>query len=418
MPPALQTKSGAQRMPRSAIRASSESSASWLLAAPAIALQRSAGHRVVVEDAAERARRDQVDLGGQRRQRVGPLRVQALGQLALGLVDVGDDELGAALVQQLGQAAADAAEADHGDAAPADVLGAVQALERRPDGDLAADRGPRARVAAARRQPGDVLGPGGDDLHVGLARADVLRGQVVPAERLDRVPEVLQDGLAALRRERRLVRAQHDHALAAAERQAGDGGLERHRAREPQDVAHGRARVVVGPHPAPAQRGPAGGRVDGDHREQAGPASAPDQQRFVCERLGIVHALSLAAAVAGGGDAAGGAARAGRRDARRGAAASGAGRGGARRGAGGERGRGGVRAAWAARRPARGVRRGAGGEMAAAGGRLAPGLLSRRRAAVRRPAAGLRRRRCWAAWRAARRWSPGPGSAAAPRRPG
>ena len=107
------------------------------------------GHGLVVEHAAERARRDDVDLGGHRRQRVGPLGAEPLGELALALVDVGDDELRAALGQHLGQPAADAAEPDHRDAAAVEVVGAERPLARDPQRDLAAERGPRARVARA-----------------------------------------------------------------------------------------------------------------------------------------------------------------------------------------------------------------------------------------------------------------------------
>jgi hypothetical protein len=121
IPPALQTKSGAQRMPWAASASASSSAASWLLAAPAIARQRQLRHGVVVEHTAERARSDDVDVGGQRARRVGPLRAEALGQLALARVDVGDHELGAGVVQQLGERPADVAGADHRDAAPVQV---------------------------------------------------------------------------------------------------------------------------------------------------------------------------------------------------------------------------------------------------------------------------------------------------------
>ena len=81
---------------------------------------------------------------------------------------------------------------------------------------------------------------------------------------------------------------QHDHALAAAERQARDRGLEGHRPREPQRVAHRRARVGVGPHAAAAERRAARRRVDGDDRVQARPPPAADEQRLVGERfLGV-----------------------------------------------------------------------------------------------------------------------------------
>ena len=221
IPPALQTKSGAHRMPRSASAASSASEASWLLAAPAIALQRSAGTVSSLSTPPSAHGRDDVDVGGHRRQRVGPLRSEPVGERALALVDVGDHELRAALGQHLGQPAADAAEADHGDAAAAEVVGAERALAGDAQRDLAAERGPRAgvaRAAVALGEAGDVLRAARDHLHVGLGGADVLGGQVGAVERLDGVAEVLQHGLAPLRREHGLVRAQHDHALAAAER--------------------------------------------------------------------------------------------------------------------------------------------------------------------------------------------------------
>ena len=127
-----------------------------------------------------------------------------------------------------------------------------------------------------------------DHLHVGLAGADVLRGEVVPAERLDGVAEVLQDGLTALGRERGSSGGSMITPLPPPEREPGHGGLEGHRPREPQDVAHRGASVAVGPHPAAAERGPAGGRVHRDHREQPRAAPAADEKRFVCERLGVV----------------------------------------------------------------------------------------------------------------------------------
>ena len=92
--------------------------------------------------------------------------------------------------------------------------------------------------------------------------ADVLGGDVPAAELLDGVAEVAQRRLAALRAS--TGPGEHDHALAAAQRQAGDGGLVGHRAREPQRVAHRGAGVVVAPHAAAAQRRAARGGVHGD----------------------------------------------------------------------------------------------------------------------------------------------------------
>src|SRR3954449_7177779 len=56
MPPALQTKSGAHRIPRSASAPASASAASWLLAAPAIARQRSRGIESSYDDSIPRLR--------------------------------------------------------------------------------------------------------------------------------------------------------------------------------------------------------------------------------------------------------------------------------------------------------------------------------------------------------------------------
>ena len=81
--------------------------------------------------------------------------------------------------------------------------------------------------------------------------------------------------------------AGHDHALAAAERQVGDRRLVGHRARQPQRVAQRRARVLVGPHPAAAERRPADRRVDGDDRVEAGAAPAPDEHLLVVEPLEV-----------------------------------------------------------------------------------------------------------------------------------
>src|SRR5919199_1532037 len=94
MPPALATKSGAHRIARSASSAATESAASWLLA--------------------ERARRDHVDRRDQPAVGIGPARAQLRGERALALVDVGHRQVRAGLREQPRQAAADAAEADHG----------------------------------------------------------------------------------------------------------------------------------------------------------------------------------------------------------------------------------------------------------------------------------------------------------------
>ena len=109
IPPALATKSGAQTISRSASSTAIASAASWLLAAPGDHAAAQLADRLLVEHAAERARRDDVDVGAQRRLRVGPARAELVGQRLLAGVDVGDRELGARLGEQPRERAADAA---------------------------------------------------------------------------------------------------------------------------------------------------------------------------------------------------------------------------------------------------------------------------------------------------------------------
>ena len=272
MPPALATKSGAQTIPRSASWTAIASAASWLLAAPAIDAAVQLGHGVVVEHAAERARGEHVDLGGERGVRVGPAGAQLVRERALALVEVGDHELGPGLGEQPRELAADAAEPDHRDAAAGQRGRAEGALAGDLHRALDAERGPRARIAGAAGldgQAGDVVRRLGDHGHVAVGRADVLGGHVGAAERVDGVAEVQQQVAALVARGHGVPGREHDHALAAAEREPGHGGLEGHRARQAQRVADRGARVAVGPHAAAAERRAARRRVDGDDRVEA-----------------------------------------------------------------------------------------------------------------------------------------------------
>ena len=152
------------------------------------------------------------------------------------------------------------------------------------------------------RQAGDVARALGDHGHVGVGGADVLGGPVAAVEHLDGLGEVEQHLAPLLGAERRLAGAAHDHALAAALGEAGDGGLEGHRAREPERVGDGVARVRVGPHAAAAERRAERRRVDGDDREQARPPAAADEQLLVLEGLQVaVDAPRLAGGVPRGG---------------------------------------------------------------------------------------------------------------------
>ena len=112
------------------------------------------------------------------------------------------------------------------------------------------------------REPGHVARASRDHACRGRG-ADVLGRQVAAAERVDGVAEVAQHRRARAAR-RGVGRAQHDHALAAAQRQPGDRGLERHRARQAQHVAHAprarRRRSTCGSRRAPGRARSSGRR--------------------------------------------------------------------------------------------------------------------------------------------------------------
>ena len=287
MPPALATKSGDPEDPALGEQLADRVGGELVVGGAGDRAAAQLRHGLVVEHAAERARGEHVDVGGQRacagRSTRAPSRSASSRRL---LVDVGERRAS----RRPRRAARPAGRRrwptpDHGDAA---------ALERRR---CRSARSQATRIAASTpsavhglgspdpplstARPVTWLGHLGDHPHVGLGRADVLGGEVGAVERLDGVAEVEQHGAAASPVGGAVPGGQHDHALAAAEREAGDGGLEGHRAREPQRVAHRRARVGVGPHPAAAQRRPARGRVHRDDRVEARPPPAADEQRLV-----------------------------------------------------------------------------------------------------------------------------------------
>jgi hypothetical protein len=168
---------------------------------------------------------------------------------------------------------------------------AERALAAREHGRLDAERRVRRRVAraAARlREPADVLRRLGDHGHVAGGRADVLGGDVRAVHRVDGLAEVEQD-VAARAALRRAV-AEHDHALAAAEREPGAGRLVGHRPREAERVGDPGGAVVVAPHATAAQARAADRRVDGDDAEEPRAGAAAHEELLVLEGDGrAVH---------------------------------------------------------------------------------------------------------------------------------
>ena len=122
IPPALATKSGAQRMPARGEQLGDGVVGELVVRRAGDRAAAQARDGLVVEHAAERARGEHVDVGRQRRAGSAQSRAELVGERALALVDVGDDELRAAARRAAArERAADAAEADHGDRAALEV---------------------------------------------------------------------------------------------------------------------------------------------------------------------------------------------------------------------------------------------------------------------------------------------------------
>ena len=116
-------------------------------------------YHLVVEQAAQGARREHVDLGAPRLGGGRPAGAELLRERLLARIDVGDDEPGSGAGASLGHPRADMAEAEHAHAAVAQRAVAEGALAGGADGRLDAERGERAgvtRAAAAAGQAGDV----------------------------------------------------------------------------------------------------------------------------------------------------------------------------------------------------------------------------------------------------------------------
>ena len=181
-PPALTTKSGAQRTPCACSRSATRSSASWLLAAPATIAAAQPRDRLVVEQAPQRARDEHVDLRSQRLVR-GSSSARRAAPRAPACARRDRRRPGRAGARAaLGDPRADVAEPDHADRADRAASGRAKA------------RSHEARIAAStpsavsglgspepprlRGEPGHVLGALGDDAHVAARGADVLGGDV------------------------------------------------------------------------------------------------------------------------------------------------------------------------------------------------------------------------------------------------
>ena len=155
----------------------------------------------MVEDAAERARGDDVHIELERFRGRGPAGVELVSEPALALVDVADHEPGARLGAALGDSESDVAEPDHGDRPLFERARREHALAAGANRGFDAQGRVRtgiARPALAAWKPDDVCGALGNHSHVAAGGADIFGGDVAAAEGLDRVGEVEQRRGSAL----------------------------------------------------------------------------------------------------------------------------------------------------------------------------------------------------------------------------
>src|SRR3954468_5085793 len=295
MPPAFTTKSGAHRMSRSARRSAIDSSESWLFAAPAItgACSRGTVSGLSTPPSAHGARTSTSAVSALSGAIHRAPSLSASVRLRWSMSETTSVAPRRAS-RRAGRRATLPRPATPPDAprrAPLQRCRAERPLAAREHGRLDAERGVGRRVAGAAarlREPAHVLRRAHDHRHVARRRADVLGRDVRAADRLDGLAEVEQE-VAARAALRRPV-AEHDHALAAPERQARARRLVGHRAREPEHVRDTGGAVVVAPHPAPAEARPADRRVHGDGAVQPRPRAAADEQLLVLEGDGLaVH---------------------------------------------------------------------------------------------------------------------------------
>ena len=158
----------------------------------------------------------------------------------------------------------------------------------RPQRRLHAGGGERTRVAAATVLGGpahDVLGPLAQAGHVRAGGADVLGGDVAAPEQLDGLCDVVQQRGPGGASRPIGAPGQAYHGLSPSQRKLRHGGLQGHRARQPQRVRDGCLHRVVAPHATTTKRRTEHRRVRGDDRRHAAARPHADEQRLVLVRL-------------------------------------------------------------------------------------------------------------------------------------
>ena len=130
------------------------------------------------------------------------------------------------------------------------------------------------------------------DVHVARRRARVLGGDVAPAQVVDEGAERAEQRGALVGRPLLQIGRRHDHRLAAAVRQLGDGGLVGHDLREARDVVDGVGLALVITDAAAADGGTEPRRMNADQRTQPGGRVVTEVQLAVAQprkRLENIH---------------------------------------------------------------------------------------------------------------------------------
>jgi hypothetical protein len=217
-------------------RARDRSVPKWVVRRPGHHAAVDGARERIVDQAAGRARRQHVQLGGENRLGRGRDRHAVLVGEPLGtlFVQVAADHLRARVRQLRGERRPDLAEPDHADPAAVEVArpgGGRQPAAHGLEDGLRRDGGGVAPAAVRLRAADHVARVTGHQVHVSGRSADVLGGDVGALEAVDHArrrlePRVAQLGPAVV----------DHHRLAAAEVQAGCRRLQRHRAAEPHHV--------------------------------------------------------------------------------------------------------------------------------------------------------------------------------------
>ena len=198
-------------------------------------------------------------------------------------VDVGDEDLGVFLAQQLDELHADVPHALHGVAVLADFLVAELTLQTGADALERAEGGERrgiARAAVDLVHADGVVGFLEDVFHVVDVDTDVFGRDVAAVQRIDETAHGAEQRFGLV-----LARVADDDGLAAAQVQAGNRRLVGHAARQAQNVVEGILLGGVGPHAHATQGRSERGVVNGDDGLEPGILVVTEDDLLVLGRV-------------------------------------------------------------------------------------------------------------------------------------